>query len=60
MRSLRKWVLVLSLAAAVTAGASRRAPVPDLTERAPSTLEEVVTAFLDFVVLYNRLSFPPG
>jgi hypothetical protein len=60
MRSLRKWVLVLSLAAAVTAGAARRAPIPDFSERAPSTFEEVVTVFLDFFVLYNRLSFPPG
>ena len=60
MRSLRKWVLVLSLAAAVTAGADRRAPVPDLTECAPSTFDEVVTAVLDLFVLYSRFSIPPG
>ena len=60
MRSLRKWALVLSLAAAVTAGAARRAPVSGISERAPSTFEEVATVVLDFFVLYSRISFPPG
>ena len=60
MRSLRKWALLLSLTAAVTAGAASRAPVPEVSERAPSTFEEVVTVVLDFFVLYSRFSIPPG
>ena len=60
MRSLRKWALVLSLATAVTAGAARRAPIPDVSERVPPRFQEVVTVVLDFIVLYNRFSIPPG
>jgi hypothetical protein len=40
---------------AVTAGAARRAPIPDISERAPSTIEEVVTVVLEFFVLYSRI-----
>jgi hypothetical protein len=62
MRAFRKWVLVSSFAVAAAAGATtKQGPfIGDISEQAAAPYVEIITRILDFIVLYNRLSWPPG